>query len=414
MYYTSDGIGIDTYQGRNILSDAKLNELTHSYSNMQSFFLNSGADFYMMTIPDKEAIYPEYYPDNINKYSDKTRIDLLDEYMIDNSNVNVFNLKQALLDNKGSEMLYFKNYDCTHWNMNGAFIGYTEIMNRIKQNYPELKVYEKDDFDINSVETKGSMVHLSTIKRINDSFHLKDRVDTYYLKDGYRSELKNDIPEGITVEANDKFFHYVNTNNANKPKLFIVGDSYIYSFLLPLFSESFSEVYFSNFTSAQKIMDLQNAINADIVLYEFVERVFNENITTELMNFKGINISDYKSLPVINNEPEFHIDTPQVNSNNTLVIDENAVQQNIYGWTIDIIGETPAGAVYADVGGKVYIPDVVERPDLTVLNQKYLTSGFVFNIPTQELKNTQQIVFHIVSGNYDYLYKPLVYNVEIK
>lgn len=414
VFYTSGGVGIDTYQGKNILSDDKLIELGQGYSNMQLYFENSGADFYMMTIPDKEAIYPEYFLDEIKSFSSKTRIDLLVDYLHANTNVNVFNMRQALYDNKGKDMLYYKNYDCTHWNMNGAFVGYSEIMKQLKQSFPNIKVLTKDDFNINIVETKGALVHLSTFKSINDAMSLEDKIYDYSLKEGYHAELTSDVPEGITVEANDKFFHYVNKDKSNEPKILIIGDSYIYTFLLPILAESFSELYFTNYTITQEIMDLQNSINADVVLYEFVERVFNQNIYSELMNFDSMETINYTELPVIGDAPLFFIDSPAVENNNILLIDQSLQEQNIYGWSIDLKGECLPKAVYLKVNDKLYNLQHIERPDLATSNEEYLLAGFLFVVPTQEIIDATKLEFNIISGNGEYRYQPIEYNILIK
>lgn len=414
LFYTSGGAGIDTYQGKNLLSEDRLYKLGQAYSNMQSYFESTGSVFYMMTIPDKEAIYPEYFPDEIKRFSSKTRIDLLVDYMKANTNVNVFNVKQALYDNKSKDMLYYKNYDCTHWNMNGAFVGYTEIMKQVKQSFPDINFFIKDDFDISTKETKGAMGRLRTFKSINDAMSLEDTIYNYYLKDGYHAKLISDVPECITVEANDNFFHYVNKDNSSMPKIFIIGDSYLYSFLLPILAESFSELYFTNFTTPQEIMDLQNYINADVVLYEFVERVFNTNIDdfTDFRSNTVINNFDYKELPCIDNDPVLFIDDP-INSNNIIKIDSNQKNIAFSGWAIDVRVQTVTGAIYLKIGDDYYIPEIIKRKDLIKLNPEYVMAGFKFKVPLKDLVKTEHIEFIIISDDKTYQYKPVKFSIQV-
>jgi hypothetical protein len=298
--------------------------------------------------------------------------------------------------------------------MNGAFVGYTEIMEQVKQSFPDIKVLTKDDFDINLDKTKGTMVHLNTFKNIRNAMSLEDIIYEYKLKNGYKSELSTEIPESITVNVNDKFFHYVNKEQSNLPKMLIIGDSYIYSFLLPIIAESFSELYFINFTTTQEIMDLQNDINADFVLYEFVDRVFDDNIYTELEYFNKSDYDEYTNLPFIDDGTAFNIDTPIIKNPNIITIDPTLQEQIIGGWAVDIKGECLPRAIYLKVGDALYSPKLIARSDIAAENEEYLMSGFQFIIPTPKIIDAAYIEFFIVSGNGEYQYKPKLYNIEKK
>lgn len=406
LFYTTNGVDILNYQGKNKLSESSLNELSQGYSYMQKYFENTGASFYMMTIPNKEGVYPELYPKEVLQHSTKSRIDLLTEFIQRNTNINILNVKQALINSKGKDMLYYKNYDCTHWNMNGAFVGYTEIMKEIMKKYPNLDLLKKDDFIVTSEKSKGSLQHLSNIQIINNAMKFDDDIYTYTLKLGYQARLSEKLPEGLELDANDKCFYYINKNKSGMPKIIIVGDSYIYSFLLPIFAESFSELYFINFKSAQELMYLQDKVNADIVLYEFVERAFNDQIYGELSNFRDTTVenTDFTKLPIISDSAEFHIDIPAL-VNNSITVDQKQMKQDIYGWAIDIKAKDLLGDLYLQVGDKYYKSQSFDRPDLK--DEKYLKAGFKFMVPTKELIKAKNIRFFMISNDKTYQYKPV-------
>ncbi|BCJ93386.1 hypothetical protein acsn021_09550 [Anaerocolumna cellulosilytica] len=413
LFYTSGGADIITIQGKNLFSDSKLEELSQGFTYMKEYFESKGADFYIMTIPNKEEVYPEFYPDSIKNIVSKTRLDYLSEYILKSTDVNIFNVKQELINNKNGEMLYYKNYDCTHWNMNGAFVGYTEIIKQLSKKYSNLKCYEKEDFVIETLKSKGAISHLSEFNILNKAMAFDDEIFSYHLKKGYQAQQSAEMPEGVEIDVNDKYFHYTNTNIENEQSILIIGDSYIYSFILPLLAEHFSELYFVNYTSAQELMNLQNIVHADIVLYEFVDRAFNADISKNLNYFKDNRVekTDIKELSIVEDTPVLNIDSPLA-ENGVLWIDANQMKQSIIGWAIDSKAEALASDVYMKVGESYYRVNFFERPDLTSIKQEYLMAGFSLDIPTNEIIKAGKVQFIIISNDGVYQYQPVEFIIS--
>lgn len=414
LFYTTNGADIVTLQGRNLFSDYDLEKLSDGYLKMKNFFENSGASFYMMTIPNKEGVYPELYTKEVKDIATETRVDKMVTYIQDNTDINIFNMKQALINNKGNNMLYYKNYDCTHWNMNGAFIGYTEIMNRLSDRFPNMGSLNIDDFNVTVEKSKGSLAHLEKFDSINKAMSFDDYIYNYVVKNGYSAEISIEVPNGVELNANDKYFHYLNKSKTDMPTMLIIGDSYIYSYILPILAENFSEIYFINFKSAKELMTMQNNIKADIVLYEFVERAFNPDISTELYKFIDSRVEKYdiNELPIVEDTPVINIDSLKV-ENNTLLIDTNSETQSIVGWTIDSKVEKLASDLYLKVGESYYKSSFFERPDLISIKEEYLMAGFSFDIPTNELIKSDNIQFIIISNDGTYQYQPVEFNISI-
>lgn len=410
LFYNSNGKGIETFQGKNLYMKNTLDDLCNGFINMKNCMENAGANYYITTIPDKESVYPELYTEGIRRFSDKTRVEVLTEYIRNNSNLNILNLKQALINNKGNEMLYYKNYDSTHWNMNGAFIGYTEIMKILKKDFPELNILSKYDFNIIVEKSEGSLAHLSEIDIINKTLSFDDDIFLYNLKDGYSAELSKVLPEGIKIDRNDKFYHYRNVKSENNIKILIIGDSYIYSYLLPIMAESFNELYFINFTSAEQIMYLQSSINADIVLYEFVERAFDENKVIEFKDYNSEYV-DFYQLPTIESKAVLNVDSPKADYG-TIKIDNEEEYTEFNGWGIDAAMQKPAKDIYLKVGDKYFLPKYVQRKDLTTMKDEYIMSGFKFRIPTEMLNQYKLIEFIIISNDGTYQYRPVSYTIK--
>ena len=230
-----------------------------------------------MPIPDKEGIYPEYYPESVVRVANSSRIDCLTEKM--RSKEWFVNVKDALLDNKGDKMLYYRNFDPTHWNMKGAWVGYKEIMSSITSVYDDVKMFTDKDVVITYEKGPGTLESLSSIKWMRDVMQFEDEIVSCIPLEGYRSEQNNEPV--IPLVDGQIYFQFSNTHINEGRTILIVGDSYIYSFLLPLLAESFSNVYFTNFVNAEVIFEMQDIIDPDIVLLESVDRAFSHEFLVE-------------------------------------------------------------------------------------------------------------------------------------
>lgn len=86
------------------------------------------AEFYVVIVPNKESVYPEYMPSYVQRISEKTRTDDLVEYLQANTDVEIIYVKEAMLEEKEQHQLYY--YTDTHWNMKGTYVAVAELMKR--------------------------------------------------------------------------------------------------------------------------------------------------------------------------------------------------------------------------------------------------------------------------------------------
>lgn len=269
LFYSSGMDQIRNYQGKSLLTGEEVKRLSVALDLWSEFIQMLGGDFFFMPIPDKEGVYPEYYPEGVLRVDDRSRIDCLTEKMI--SEEWFVDVKGALLSNKGENMLYYRNFDPTHWNMEGAWVGYKELMNKITSVNSDIEMLTENDVIITYEEGPGTLESLSSIKWMKEIMQFDDKIVSCEPVNGYKAKQDNDLP--IPLKDGQIYFHYVNTHIAGK-KLFVVGDSYIYSFLLPLLAESFSDVYFMSFVDTETIVEMQKEICPDVVVFEVVDRAF--------------------------------------------------------------------------------------------------------------------------------------------
>ena len=87
-----------------------------------AWLAEKGICYIFVVAPNKEIIYSEYLPKEIGMSKGETRLEKLIKYMKENSDVQILDLRPALLEAKKQQQVYFSTD--THWNGYGAFLGY--------------------------------------------------------------------------------------------------------------------------------------------------------------------------------------------------------------------------------------------------------------------------------------------------
>src|SRR5262245_11466594 len=107
--------------------------------------------YIIVLTPEKHSIYPEFLPDAQGHAHGPTAADLLAEVVRSDPNMNVLVLREALLTRKGERQLYFRTD--THWNDEGAYVGYRALVERLASRFPQVRPLDRDDFDRGMVTT---------------------------------------------------------------------------------------------------------------------------------------------------------------------------------------------------------------------------------------------------------------------
>lgn len=395
LFYTTGGEDIATYTGKNAYSEETMQRITENLGYMNQYFGQLGCTTYNMFIPNKEAVYSEMYDPDIY-HNEESRLDLLEQYMTVHTDMNVINVKDALISRK-DEQLYFKSYDASHWNMNGAFVGYQELMRQIQKDHPEIKVLNKDDFIIGEEAFSGLMSYYSDIKLLDDAFDFDDVVYEYSLKTGYHAVMDENPLNGKEIDPNLNFYHFENDVVDNSETLLIVGDSYMYCFLLPMLGESFEHVYFVRNTDADTIIELAHEIEPTIFVFEIAERVVNEPYFAYMSgyeNYLEFEI-DFEQYETIKAEPEIHIDVPVSEDAEILLCDGELIE--ILGWAFDSCNDVKPEMVVAEVNGKYFNGEFYYREDLAQMGEKYSECGFRICIDKKLLQDAQNVNFYVVT-----------------
>ena len=395
-----------------------LNEITETANNL-------GSEFIFMPIPNKEMIYPEAVPDYFSYFPGKGFFDVLCDFIENNSHISVVNTKQYLLDykknlNGSDDVLYYKNIDATHWNSYGMYVGYLALMDTINDGERKLSVLTEDKVTIEKSRVQSALKWLQSSSKFlsNALSDLDDNIYSVYPVDGWSYINDNSTPSNF-VFANDKqnrYFHLSNDTALNKATIFISGDSYIYSFMLPILSQTFSEVYFlsSNVCTNQEIGELLNLISPDYIVFERVERQTSYgSLNLRLQDLKVALLSkSYKEC--INNQTDLkidiHFDDTQMEHTHQLSISEfeSSGFISFSGWTADFSIMESSPAVMVELGDQILITSIVQRSDL---QEEFYNGGFKISIPISFFENANEMKIYALTQNQDGVYDPMVVSI---
>jgi len=151
------------YRGVLKMSDHRLQRIREILTARKRWAEGMGAKFFFVIAPDKSTTYPELLPDWLDKGEGPTITDKLVDYLRSTSDIDLIDLRPPLQEAKrGGKPLFFMRD--THWNDEGAFVGYQEITQRLVKDFPAIKPLGPDDVVRKSQRRQGGdlamMLHL--------------------------------------------------------------------------------------------------------------------------------------------------------------------------------------------------------------------------------------------------------------
>lgn len=232
---TEDGDPISDYQGINHYDEATMQAVADKLTNERNQFANYGIDFYILSIPNKASVYPEYMPDTIERKDTTSRTDLLMKYLEENTDLNVVDAKPILEKAKKKKQVYYKSD--THFNQIGAFVTVQALKDKIDGKTDSLK-----DVKFDKVMNNYS----------GDLACLCDMQDTF----------NDDIQYQLDAAT-------VNTKIKSNKRILVIGDSFS-EVMQSIMSQYFAEVKTVNIWSFEP--SLLDEYKPGIVVWEHAER----------------------------------------------------------------------------------------------------------------------------------------------
>jgi len=227
-----------------------------------------GIKFFVMVAPDKHTIYGEYLPPAIHKIGKESRVDEVVKDLESNLGIEFIDTREALFRAKPSQRLYHRMD--THWNDYGAFVGYSELMERIALYFPNVRKLSLDDYTVSVSEEEGG--DLAGMLSLSD--RIKEERITLIPRfmpravDGARP-----YPDPVdTAEYPGRNMVVKETRDPRLPKALVFRDSFSWP-LIPFLAESFQSVVFV--WTFDFLPDLIEREKPDLVILECVGRYIN-------------------------------------------------------------------------------------------------------------------------------------------
>ena len=263
---------IRRFKGEQIFSDGQLANLANKLEEIKVYLGKKGIPFLIMLCAFKEEIYPEFYPKLFKRGSESALLDLITDYLKENTDIDIFNIRQALLAEKDNYLLYpVSSGDLSHYTEIGAFFAYRELMKHINIYFPKITPFEIDDIEITYdkyyegvQEPVVSLKKEQTYKKLDPSFF--NDIDVKWL-----------FPWEYTAYEN---------KNPNLPVILVFCDSYIgyYSpneekkFISQFLASHFSRAIFIHRMNIKHFEEYIEKYKPDIVVYESVSIEFDDII----------------------------------------------------------------------------------------------------------------------------------------
>jgi hypothetical protein len=300
FYMPGDVTNPATLPPHQIFDELYLKNTLENINVLHNYLAARNIPFVFVTIPDKEEVYPEFYPSSFLVRPEKSSLSQIVHYIQENSDIDALDLSEALIAEKNeASLLYYRNYDPSHWNMNGAFVGYVKMMERFKAYDDDLVPFTRDDFDIEEIthmKKTGNGVYM--FNNLSDiKYEYKRDFTAQFVDTLHNAPPKADIPPMPAPIPKEKLnawgvwlaLYSKNIECQNGKKLLILCDSYIDGFIKDFFADNFSEVYLLSSSSYYDGAVIKTAIDVfepDFVLYEIVERVYNAN--SQFSHFRDV------------------------------------------------------------------------------------------------------------------------------
>jgi len=260
LFYVAEG-ALENYRRTSVFSKDELDRIRQTAERRTQWLKNRGIAYYIVLVPEKQTIYPEFMPDSIQRVGNVSKLDQVTAHLKKNPDLNIIDTRQGLLNEKGKHVLY-DNLG-THWNQYGAFIAYRQLMDKVVQGFPEISPLEKEDFSIKTEIVAGG--EITAMLALPDSFFEEEIIKLVPKKERTFEFMKgHDATRG-------QYIMWVTTKNKNPnlPKLLMYRDSFA-TRLIPYLSENFSHsIYKWDFSFET---DLIKQEKPDIVIHQVEER----------------------------------------------------------------------------------------------------------------------------------------------
>ncbi|MGQ0828484.1 MAG: alginate O-acetyltransferase AlgX-related protein [Bacteroidota bacterium] len=242
------------------LTEQQLKQIKMNLHITTKWFDQRNIKYYFTIIPYKSRVYPEMMPDQLRLRMRHANYIQLLNYLENDTTIRIIDCTQELIKGKKIRPVYYKTD--THWNEYGAFLGYRKIIERVRQDFPQIIPLEISDFKIDSsTMSSGDLQFMlgftNVITTPAYSLKLKRPITPIISDTGKINNLTGSYSRGSMPQS------------VNRLKLFMIRDSFTEHLKL-YFTASFDKsIYYWNSTIPAIAAATEKP---DIVIHEMLEQ----------------------------------------------------------------------------------------------------------------------------------------------
>jgi alginate O-acetyltransferase complex protein AlgJ len=219
----------------------------------------NGGSLWVVIPPDKNTIYPQYMPAQIPVIGQTSRLDQVIDYLKENTEVKVLDLRPLFGEVSQSSQIYYKKD--AHCNCLGAYYASNEILKQVSALHPEVQPHPLSDYQAGVMsDTTLDIARTMGVTLMEDTFPLTPNFPT-----GSITYVKHQLYPWMKVAVNSQ---------TNLPTALFMHDSFYTECLYQFIEPQFSRVIFTHH-GASLLSDDLDAIQSDkpdVVIVEFAER----------------------------------------------------------------------------------------------------------------------------------------------
>lgn len=268
FYYTLDN-NLEIAIGAYPLSDETLAAILQNHLAVQKKLQAKGIDYVIVLPTSKVSIYPEFMRYGSGEVC-VTPVDIVANYLENNSDLKVVRLKEELLEAKQTEQVYYKTD--THWNQYGAYVAYRKIIENMQQ--WGLCNTAPIDVDFVDAEYTGEFGAMLGIDLGAESTKNSLILNPQAIKNP-ETEKNSVFCNILEAEGISNPCHFYSNPAVTGKKVIMFGDSMFGSWnATELLAENFSEFTYI-WDNGELKSSLIDYVQPDIVIFEFTERFLN-------------------------------------------------------------------------------------------------------------------------------------------
>lgn len=256
LFYAGDLV-IDDYRCTRPFTSDQLAHLQEQLETRRDWLALRGIHYLVVVAPNKHTIYSEFLPQNVNRVGKASRLDQLVDRLNERTDLNVADLRGALLAAKEEHRTYHRTD--THWNQFGAYMGYREVVRHLARWFPDVRPWPMSDFELRIRHAPGG--------DLAQVLGLPDLLQEEWIELEPRIARAAQIANQESSAAGPTLI--TEHQDASLPRAVVLHDSFTTS-LWPFLSEHFSHVQYIGTYGFES--DAIEAAKPDVVIQEFVER----------------------------------------------------------------------------------------------------------------------------------------------